>query len=316
MPPQRWMSVVAVGTFALGVVVPIGAQESKWAAPDDPTAKSLIALERQWAESACDSNGITKTILAEDFQGTSPEGKRYSKAEEVAPPTGSGPAARDCKLLDAKVRFFGDRIALVYGSESSVKKRADGTEYTRLLVWTDTWLKRNGKWQIVAAQDMQVHENPSDLKENPVGEGGTRERLVGTWRLVSAGTFRRDGSFETMPEYDPHPIGYLIYDPTGHMCVSLSNPNHRPWADPEKPTDAEKLRSYDAFFAYCGTYEIREKEQRVIHRPEMGSWPHYIGTDQNRNFRLEGHRLILSGEETSPGGERRRYEITWERIAK
>ena len=141
-------------------------------------------------------------------------------------------------------------------------------------------------------------------------------RLIGTWRLVSAGTFRQDGAFEPYPEYGLHPIGYLMYDPTGHMCVSLANSYHPHWINPEKPTDAEKLRSYDAFFAYCGTYEVREKENRVIHRPEVGSWPHYIGTDQNRNFRLEGDSLILSGEETPPGGERRRYEITWERVKK
>ena len=148
------------------------------------------------------------------------------------------------------------------------------------------------------------------------GEPGAGDRLIGTWRLVSAGTFRSDGKFEPYPEYGPNPIGYLMYDPTGHMCVSLANPNHPRWANPEKPTDAEKLRSYDAFFAYCGTYEVRDKENRVIHRPEMGSWPHYIGTDQNRNFRLEGDRLILSDEETPPNGERRRYQITWERVAK
>jgi hypothetical protein len=53
----------------------------------------------------------------------------------------------------------------------------------------------------------------------------------------------------------------------------------------------------------------------VIHRPEMGSWPHYIGTDQNRNFHLQGDRLILSDEETPPGGERRPYQITWERVS-
>lgn len=141
-----------------------------------------------------------------------------------------------------------------------------------------------------------------------------RDHLMGTWRLISAGTFLPDGSLEPYAEYGPHPLGYLMYDPTGHMCVSLSNPNHPHWIDPEKPTDAEKLRSYDAFFAYCGTYEVREKESRVIHRPEVGSWPHYIGTDQSRNFRFEGNRLYLSDEETPPGGERRRYQITWERV--
>jgi hypothetical protein len=146
------------------------------------------------------------------------------------------------------------------------------------------------------------------------GEPSARERLIGTWRLVSAGTFRSDGKFEPYPDYGPSPIGYLMYDTTGHMCVSLANPNHPHWTNPEKPTDAEKLRSYDVFFAYCGSYEVREKESRVIHRPEVGSWPHYIGTDQSRNYRLEGDRLILSDEETPPGGERRRYQITWERV--
>lgn len=144
---------------------------------------------------------------------------------------------------------------------------------------------------------------------------GARIRLIGTWRLLSAGTFRPDGQFVPYPEYGPNPNGYLMYDATGHMCVSLSNPNHPRWVDPEKPTEAEKLRSYDAFFAYCGTYEVREKESRVIHRPEVGSWPRYIGTDQSRNFRFEANRLVLSDQETPPGGERRRYQITWERVS-
>jgi hypothetical protein len=140
-----------------------------------------------------------------------------------------------------------------------------------------------------------------------------RNRLLGTWRLVSAGNVRADGSLEPFPEYGPHPLGYLMYDPTGHMCVSLANPNHPRWADSAKPTDAEKLRSADAMFAYCGTYEVQEKKLRVIHRPEMSSWPHYIGTDQFRNIRLQGDRLTLWGVEESQK-DKGRYEITWERV--
>lgn len=141
-------------------------------------------------------------------------------------------------------------------------------------------------------------------------------RLIGTWRLVSAGNVHEDGSFEPFPEYGPHAIGYLMYDPTGHMCVSLANPNHPKWANPEKPTDAEKLESYRVMFAYCGTYEVQEKEHRVIHRPEMASWPHYVGTDQFRPYKLEGNRLILSDHETAPGGVPSAYRITWERVEK
>lgn len=152
------------------------------------------------------------------------------------------------------------------------------------------------------------------LNGSPVEADTARVRLLGTWRLISAGTFRPDGLLEPYAEYGTDPIGYLMYDTTGHMCVSLSNRHHPRWADAEKPTDAERLRSYQAFFAYCGSYEVRENDRVVVHRPEVGSWPHYIGTDQTRHFRFEGNRLILSDEETPPGGERRRYQITWERV--
>jgi hypothetical protein len=141
-------------------------------------------------------------------------------------------------------------------------------------------------------------------------------RLLGTWRLISAGTFRKDGAFEPFADYGPHPIGYLMYDATGHMCVSLANPDHPHWANPEQPTDAEKLHSYDVMFAYCGTYEVQEDKHRVVHRPEMASWPHYVGTDQLRRYRFEGDRLILSDQETPPNGENRAYQITWKRVRK
>jgi len=123
---------------------------------DDPTAKFIIDAERQWAEAACTHNHSPEQILAEDFQGTSPEGKRYPKAVEVADMADLSKTARDCRLTDAKVRLFGDTLAIAYGSESSVRKGKDGTSQPGCLVWTDTWLKRNGRWQIIAAQDTQV----------------------------------------------------------------------------------------------------------------------------------------------------------------
>ena len=132
------------------------AQQSKWASADDATAKFMIDAERQWAEAVCNHNQIAQRILADDFQGTSTEGKRYSKSEEMADTADTSNTASDCRLLDAKVRFFGDAVALIYGSESSVRKAKDGKPARRCQIWTDTWLKRNGKWQIVAAQDALI----------------------------------------------------------------------------------------------------------------------------------------------------------------
>jgi hypothetical protein len=146
-------------------------------------------------------------------------------------------------------------------------------------------------------------------------EGAASTLPGSTWRLVSAGEFDAQGAFAPFPEYGPKPSGYLMYDRTGHMCVSLANPTHPRWADAAKPTVEEKARSFDAFFGYCGRYEVREKEGRVLHLPEMGSYPHYIGSDEFRDFRLQGDQLVLSGVEKSPGAtEAKRYEIKWERV--
>jgi hypothetical protein len=146
-----------LGPVIFGIIIVVAAhgQQGQWAAADDATAKFMVDAEQQWAEAACNHNRIAQKILADDFQGTSPEGQRYSKSDEVAESADVSKTAQDCRLLDAKVRFFGDELAIVYGTESSLRRAKDGTAQTRCLIWTDTWLKRKGNWQIIAAQDTQ-----------------------------------------------------------------------------------------------------------------------------------------------------------------
>jgi Domain of unknown function (DUF4440) len=152
------LSVAAAMTIGLLSWFPAQAQESRWAAADEATAKSLIDFERQWAEAGCTHSGIEKTILAEDYQGTAPNGSLYSKKEAVAD-SQSGVREEACTLYEVKVHFFGDTMAILYGSESAVHVEADGRKHKVKLTWTDTWLKRRGVWQIVSAQDM-----PSEMK--------------------------------------------------------------------------------------------------------------------------------------------------------
>lgn len=140
--------------LAFALCVSSHAQASHWAGPDDETAKYMIHMEHLWTDSACTHNKIEETLLAEDFVGTSPEGGRYTRQQAVQEAKDSKETARDCQTYEVKVHFFGDNVAVLYGSESSIRKAPSGAESTRNLVWTDTWLKRNGKWQIVAAEDL------------------------------------------------------------------------------------------------------------------------------------------------------------------
>jgi hypothetical protein len=160
LSPMKFLSIIT--TFSVfvigGFVSSTFAQESRWGSPNEETVKFIIAAEAKWANAACSPQPDLKEVIADDFQGTSPSGNRYDKAEAIT--TDAKSLSHDCQLGEVKVRFFGDSIAIAYGAESSVSKGKDGKEKKRCLIWTDTWLKRDGKWQIVAAQDTDIPCSP------------------------------------------------------------------------------------------------------------------------------------------------------------
>ena len=149
------LRVFAVAIAATLLLVPAYAQQSHWSSANDKTAKYIIEMERKWAEGVCVDNGVVAGLLADDFQGTSTKGVRFTKADELRDEKGAR-TAHDCGLEEAKVRFFGDSVALVYGSEHAVGKDKSQPNAKVCQVWTDTWLKRGGTWQIIASHDNRV----------------------------------------------------------------------------------------------------------------------------------------------------------------
>jgi hypothetical protein len=152
---EMLLRIFAVAIAALLLLVPARAQQSHWATADDKTAQYIVAMEREWAEGVCVDNGVVAGLLAEDFQGTTPSGSRFTKADELRDEKGPR-TAHDCGLDETKVRFFGDSLAVVYGSEHAVGKDKSQPGVKVCQVWTDTWLKRGGSWQIIASQDNRV----------------------------------------------------------------------------------------------------------------------------------------------------------------
>ena len=159
---MKFASIIPASLSALlflgGFVSPSVGQESRWGSPEEETVKFMIAAEAKWANSACSPQPDLKDVIADDFQGTSPSGRRYGKKDAIT--TDTKALERDCQLGEVKVRFFGDSIAIAYGAENRMDKDSSGKETKRCQVWTDTWLKRAGKWQIVAAQDTIIPCNP------------------------------------------------------------------------------------------------------------------------------------------------------------
>ena len=78
---EMHLRVFAVAIAATLLLVTAYAQQSHWSSADDLTAKYIIEMERKWAEGVCVDNGVVAGLLADDFQGTSTIGARFTKAD-------------------------------------------------------------------------------------------------------------------------------------------------------------------------------------------------------------------------------------------
>jgi len=155
----RWVAIVLLSAVGIGAC----AQEVNTPKDKDAVAKSLIEMERQWSEATTPAEEISvvKKIFADDFLGTDTDGTLYTKAEKIEKEKARSASEGEVlspRLDDVKLRLFGDHLAVLYGRESSIRKAKDGKQYTRRVVWTDTWLRRDGRWQIIAVQDMVLQK--------------------------------------------------------------------------------------------------------------------------------------------------------------
>jgi ketosteroid isomerase-like protein len=123
--------------------VPVATSE-----PNGEAKRYIVECSRDWAESVVTGDRSKRRIyFADDFVGTDTKGRRYDKSQ-VTRDTGPAKQIISNTLDDVSVNFFED-TAVAHGSERWIRK--DGS--TGRYVWTDIWVKRDGRWQVVAAQD-------------------------------------------------------------------------------------------------------------------------------------------------------------------
>ena len=123
--------------------------------------------------------------------------------------------------------------------------------------------------------------------------------LIGTWRLVRDEDRSKDGKIDY--PFGKHPLGYFVYDQTGHLSVHIMhNPPLPPLASGHKDTatDAEKVKGYDAYVGYFGTYRVDKAKQVLHHQVEGALDTTYTNTDQLRPYRLVGDVLIIAADKS------------------
>ena len=118
--------------------------------------RRLLKMEDEWAQvDVTNDRSVFQRIIAPDFVETSRSGKFLGNRQQwladweyegIKSATGS----------DMQVHIYADNVAVVTGIDTTVGTDKDGKDWTHQDRFTDTWVKRNGVWQCVAAQVTRI----------------------------------------------------------------------------------------------------------------------------------------------------------------
>lgn len=127
---------------------------------DERARQELIQLERDiGAANVRRDADFFERVEADEFVFTDSSGGVTTKKEDVA--SVRGPASPDSRLLsydvdDLKVMLYGD-TAVVTG-RSTLKGVNKGQEWTSQSRFTDVFVRRDGRWQIVAGHSSRLRQ--------------------------------------------------------------------------------------------------------------------------------------------------------------
>ena len=119
-----------------------------------PSAEQeLIAIDKQWGDAGLKGDSaVLESILADDFIGNSPTGVA-TKAQNIAEAKTNAANITNATYVadEYTVRFLDPNTAVM--THRAVEKGLNkGKEYSDQHLSMHVWVKRDGRWQVVASQ--------------------------------------------------------------------------------------------------------------------------------------------------------------------
>jgi ketosteroid isomerase-like protein len=153
MKPLWVVAGLALAASSLALCEP----KEKAPGPRDNPEQELRERLREWDEAYArrDTEALNR-ILADDFTFTDAVGKVNNKTQYIMAVIKSPditliePANSD----DLNIRLYGD--AAVVTGRSGIRGRPRHPATRELFRFTDVWVKRQGRWQVVASQVTRV----------------------------------------------------------------------------------------------------------------------------------------------------------------
>jgi len=117
--------------------------------------QELIKLEKAWNEALVNHDwAFIDQILADDYLTTDSDGVVANKAQEMVILKTGEEAVTSWDADDFKVRVYGDTAVVTY--RWTYQGRIRGNASAAQERYTDTWVRRGGRWQVVAVHASRI----------------------------------------------------------------------------------------------------------------------------------------------------------------
>ena len=143
--------------------------------------------------------------------------------------------------------------------------------------------------------------------------GHANDKLVGTWKLVSALSTTPAGEPSKAP-YGPSPVGFLSYSEDGRVSVLISYGGRKPLSvgGAALALQEEQAEAFKTFLAYAGRYTVNG--DKVTHHIEISSIQNYVGKDLVRDIKFQSDQIALVTPPTPVNGKMQIVELIWQRL--
>ena len=125
---------------------------------ETPAQQEVLQFERDACKAFLEADVVAlERVLTPDFTLTLSNGEVSTRADEISE-LRSGKVHYDVfENYDMLARLYGDSLAVILG-KTRVKGTADGKPFDRIVQFTDTLIKRDGRWQLAAGHVSRIEK--------------------------------------------------------------------------------------------------------------------------------------------------------------
>jgi len=131
---------------------------SRFSSAQTQAQQEVLQFERDACKAFLDANvSALERVLTPDFTLTLSSGEVSTRADEINELQSKKVHYDVFENYDMLARLYGNDAAVVLG-KTRVKGTADGKPFDRIVQFTDTLIKRDGRWQLAAGHVSRIEK--------------------------------------------------------------------------------------------------------------------------------------------------------------